>query len=60
MLATVNIYDSRQMQELTRTTVRDSAAMRLISILTMIYLPSSFVAVSDASAFNVLSSRRER
>jgi hypothetical protein len=46
VFATVSIDDNRQMKDLTRATVQDSAAMRLISFLTMIYLPASFVSVS--------------
>ncbi|KAG1880208.1 cora-like Mg2+ transporter protein-domain-containing protein [Suillus subluteus] len=42
--ATVNFVDSRRMQDLTIATVRDSAAMKQISYLTMIFLPASFVA----------------
>ncbi|KAG1736639.1 uncharacterized protein EDB91DRAFT_500131 [Suillus paluster] len=42
--ATVNFVDSRRMQDLTTATVRDSAAMKQISYLTMIFLPASFVA----------------
>jgi hypothetical protein len=59
VFATVNIQDSRQMQELTRATVRDSAAMKLISVLTMVYLPSSFAAVSVTSPY-LWASRRRR
>ncbi|KAF9237252.1 hypothetical protein BU15DRAFT_48954 [Melanogaster broomeanus] len=42
--ASVNIADSSQMKELTRATVRDSAAMKQISYLTMIFLPANFIA----------------
>lgn len=42
--ATVNFVDSRRMQDLTTATVRDSAAMKQISYLTMIFLPASFIA----------------
>ncbi|KAG2159248.1 uncharacterized protein EDB93DRAFT_1324706 [Suillus bovinus] len=42
--ATVNIQDSRQTSTLTRATLRDSAAMKQISYLTMIFLPASFTA----------------
>ncbi|KAJ7590510.1 hypothetical protein C8J56DRAFT_933090 [Mycena floridula] len=44
MFATVNITDSRRMQELTEAAVRDSAAMKQIAYLSMIFLPASFVA----------------
>ncbi|OAX35883.1 hypothetical protein K503DRAFT_339760 [Rhizopogon vinicolor AM-OR11-026] len=42
--ATVNFVDSRRMQDLTTAAVRDSAAMKQISYLTMIFLPAGFVA----------------
>ncbi|KDQ58359.1 hypothetical protein JAAARDRAFT_34159 [Jaapia argillacea MUCL 33604] len=42
--ATVNIEDSKDMRKLTEATVRDSAAMKQISYLTMIFLPASFAA----------------
>jgi len=42
--ASVNITDSKAMQELAITTMIDSAAMKQISYLTMIFLPASFLA----------------
>ncbi|KAG0699512.1 hypothetical protein DFH29DRAFT_1001932 [Suillus ampliporus] len=42
--ASVNIEDSRQTRTLTQATVRDSAAMKQISYLTMVFLPASFLA----------------
>jgi hypothetical protein len=42
--STVNINDSQQTRQLTEATVRDSAAMKQISYLTMIFLPASFLA----------------
>lgn len=42
--ATVNIEDSRQTFKLTKSSLRDSAAMKQISYLTMIFLPASFTA----------------
>ncbi|KDQ62116.1 hypothetical protein JAAARDRAFT_449616 [Jaapia argillacea MUCL 33604] len=42
--ATVNIEDSKDMRRLTEATVRDSAAMKQISYLTMIFIPASFAA----------------
>jgi Mg2+ and Co2+ transporter CorA len=42
--ASVNIDDSRHMHELTIATVRDSAAMKQISYLTMVFLPANFIA----------------
>ncbi|KAF8874421.1 hypothetical protein BD779DRAFT_1566722 [Infundibulicybe gibba] len=40
----VNLEDSKRMQALTEAAVRDSAAMKQISYLTMVFLPASFVA----------------
>ncbi|KAF9070716.1 hypothetical protein BDP27DRAFT_1323292 [Rhodocollybia butyracea] len=40
----VNIEDSKQMKDLAEATVRDGAAMKQISYLTMIFLPGSFIA----------------
>ncbi|KAF8993178.1 hypothetical protein BDQ17DRAFT_1401673 [Cyathus striatus] len=40
----VNILDSRHMQEMTEAAVRDSAEMKQIAYLTMIFLPASYVA----------------
>ncbi|KAG1885543.1 hypothetical protein F4604DRAFT_1878208 [Suillus subluteus] len=42
--ATVNIEDSRHTHRLTMATLRDSAAMKLISYLTMVFLPASLTA----------------
>ncbi|KIK80758.1 hypothetical protein PAXRUDRAFT_833344 [Paxillus rubicundulus Ve08.2h10] len=42
--SSVNIEDSSQMKRLTQATVRDSAAMKQISYLTMVFLPANFVA----------------
>ncbi|KAG2159250.1 uncharacterized protein EDB93DRAFT_275115 [Suillus bovinus] len=42
--ATVNIVDSYETHEMTEATLRDSAAMKQISYLTMIFLPASFTA----------------
>ncbi|KAI6127961.1 hypothetical protein EDD16DRAFT_1551259 [Pisolithus croceorrhizus] len=42
--ATVNIEDSRAMKKLTEASMRDSAAMKQISYLTMIFLPASLIA----------------
>jgi len=42
----VNIEDSKRMQKLTEAAVRDSAAMKQISYLTMVFLPSTFVATA--------------
>ncbi|KAL0580135.1 hypothetical protein V5O48_001911, partial [Marasmius crinis-equi] len=41
---TVNIQDSSRMQQLTEAAVRDSAAMKQIAYLTMIFLPASYTA----------------
>ncbi|KAJ7083656.1 hypothetical protein B0H15DRAFT_850296 [Mycena belliarum] len=42
--SSVNLEDSRRMQKLTEAAVRDSAAMKQISYLTMVFLPASFAA----------------
>ncbi|PBK90727.1 hypothetical protein ARMGADRAFT_1111301 [Armillaria gallica] len=44
VFSSVNINDSKRMKELTEAAVRDSAAMKQIAYLTMVFLPSSFVA----------------
>ncbi|KAK0216506.1 hypothetical protein EDD85DRAFT_434173 [Armillaria nabsnona] len=44
VFSNINIDDSKRMKELTEAAVRDSAAMKQIAYLTMIFLPSSFVA----------------
>ncbi|GJJ08746.1 hypothetical protein Clacol_002965 [Clathrus columnatus] len=42
--SSVNINDSKYMKRLTEATVRDSAAMKQIAYLTMVFLPATFVA----------------
>ncbi|KAG1883345.1 hypothetical protein F4604DRAFT_1920551 [Suillus subluteus] len=42
--ATVNLIDSKLTRRLTEATVRDSAAMKQISYLTMVFLPATFLA----------------
>ncbi|KAF8873989.1 hypothetical protein BD779DRAFT_1568105 [Infundibulicybe gibba] len=42
--SSVNFDDSRDMQRLTKYSLRDSAVMKQISYLTMVFLPASFVA----------------
>ncbi|KAJ7276937.1 hypothetical protein C8J57DRAFT_1061271 [Mycena rebaudengoi] len=42
--SSVNLEDSRRMQKLTKAAVRDSAAMKQISYLTMFFLLASFAA----------------
>ncbi|KAJ3534834.1 hypothetical protein NMY22_g6750 [Coprinellus aureogranulatus] len=42
----VNIEDSRRMAKLTEASVRDSAAMKQIAYLTMVFLPSTFIAAA--------------
>ncbi|KAG9226602.1 hypothetical protein CCMSSC00406_0006173 [Pleurotus cornucopiae] len=44
VFSSVNIADSRRMQSLTQAAVKDSAAMKQIAYLTMIFLPASFLA----------------
>jgi hypothetical protein len=45
VFSSVNIQDSKRMQRLTEAAVRDSAAMKQIAYLSMIFLPAGFVAV---------------
>lgn len=42
--ASVNIEDSRAMKNLTEASLKDSAAMKQISYLTMVFLPASLMA----------------
>lgn len=42
--ASVNIEDSRAMKRLTEASLKDSAAMKQISYLTMVFLPASLMA----------------
>ncbi|KAG6827522.1 hypothetical protein H0H92_011435 [Tricholoma furcatifolium] len=44
LFSSTNLSDSKQMQKLTKATVRDSHAMKQVSILTMLFLPGSFMA----------------
>ncbi|KAK7056718.1 hypothetical protein VNI00_002435 [Paramarasmius palmivorus] len=44
VFSTVNIKDSSRMQELSEAAVRDSAAMKQIAYLTMVFLPASYIA----------------
>jgi Mg2+ and Co2+ transporter CorA len=44
VFSTVNIEDSSQMKKLTQAAVLDSAAMKQVAYLTMIFLPATFVA----------------
>ncbi|TFK26626.1 hypothetical protein FA15DRAFT_588079 [Coprinopsis marcescibilis] len=44
VFSSVNITDSKYMREMTEAAVRDSAAMKQIAYLTMIFLPASFIA----------------
>ncbi|KAJ7507271.1 hypothetical protein B0H11DRAFT_1970976 [Mycena galericulata] len=44
VFSSVNIGDSKHMKELTEAAVRDSAAMKQIAYLSMIFLPASFIA----------------
>ncbi|KAH0826404.1 hypothetical protein J3R83DRAFT_5376 [Lanmaoa asiatica] len=50
--ASVNIDDSKYMKELTIATVKDSAAMKQISYLTMIFLPANFI--SNVFSMNIV------
>jgi len=42
--STVNILDSKRIQQMTEISVRDSAAMKRITYLSMVFLPASLVA----------------
>ncbi|KAJ7130139.1 hypothetical protein C8R44DRAFT_61600 [Mycena epipterygia] len=44
VFSSVNIEDSKRMQQLTEAAVRDSAGMKQIAYLSMTFLPASFVA----------------
>jgi hypothetical protein len=44
VFSSVNITDSRYMRQMTEATVRDSAAMKQIAYLTMVFLPATFAA----------------
>jgi len=44
VFSSVNITDSRYMRKMTEAAVRDSAAMKQIAYLTMVFLPASFAA----------------
>ncbi|KAH6910723.1 hypothetical protein BKA70DRAFT_1271341 [Coprinopsis sp. MPI-PUGE-AT-0042] len=46
VFSSVNIQDSKQMAKMTQAAVRDSAAMKQIAYLTMVFLPASFVATA--------------
>lgn len=46
VFSSVNINDSKQMAKMTQAAVRDSAAMKQIAYLTMVFLPASFVATA--------------
>ncbi|KAF7368936.1 hypothetical protein MVEN_00219800 [Mycena venus] len=53
--SSVNLEDSRTMQKLTEAAVRDSAAMKQISYLTMFFLPASFAAAVFGMNIDILS-----
>ncbi|KAJ2914962.1 hypothetical protein MD484_g5461, partial [Candolleomyces efflorescens] len=44
VFSSVNIQDSKRMHKMTEAAVRDSAAMKQIAYLTMVFLPASFIA----------------
>jgi hypothetical protein len=44
VFSSVNIADSRMMRDLTEAAVRDSAAMKQIAYLTMVFLPATSIA----------------
>ncbi|KAF8218269.1 hypothetical protein K438DRAFT_1556156 [Mycena galopus ATCC 62051] len=53
--SSVNLDDSRTMQRLTEAAVRDSAAMKQISYLTMFFLPASFAAAVFGMNIKILA-----
>ena len=46
-LAEMGRDDSKNMEQIARETKRDSQTMRVIATMTMLYLPATFVAVSN-------------
>jgi len=44
VFSSVNIVDSKYMRQMTEASVRDSAAMKQIAYLTMVFLPASLAA----------------
>jgi Mg2+ and Co2+ transporter CorA len=44
VFSSVNIIDSKYMRQMTEAAVRDSAAMKQIAYLTMVFLPATFAA----------------
>ncbi|KAF9460636.1 hypothetical protein BDZ94DRAFT_1169292 [Collybia nuda] len=44
VLSTFGVGDSQRMQQMTEAAMRDSAVMKQIAYMTMVYLPASFVA----------------
>ncbi|KAG6917353.1 hypothetical protein DXG01_002818 [Tephrocybe rancida] len=56
LFSSINLHDSEQMRKLTQVTVRDSRAMKQVSILTMIFLPASFIATVFGMNITALSS----
>ncbi|KAJ7248211.1 hypothetical protein B0H12DRAFT_1123639 [Mycena haematopus] len=51
----VNLEDSKTMQKLTEAAVRDSAAMKQISYLTMVFLPASFATAIFGMNVDILA-----
>jgi hypothetical protein len=52
----VNLEDSNHSRELTEASRRDSEATKQLSYLTMVFLPSIFIAVSANLTLNHISS----
>ena len=46
------------MLSLTQDSVDDSATVRVVTVVTLVYLPASFVAVRNALKFNSVAERR--
>lgn len=49
---------NNNMLSLTQDTVDDSATVRVVTVVTLVYLPASFVAVRNALKFNSAAERR--
>jgi len=56
LFSRINLQDSNEMRHLTAVAVRDSRAMKQVSILTMIFLPASFSATVFGMNIQSLSS----
>lgn len=55
VFSSVSIKDSQHMRQMTEAAVRDSAAMKQIAYLTMVFLPASFVATAFGMNVNEIN-----